>query len=98
MVKCKIVKYFCKQNSIIAYYFQAKVAARGYHVYKNTIWEEAKCGDSVLIDLETDEKSIEIDPYQSHGWLIPTIKSSGTYSERNLPTCLFLPERGKWLK
>ena len=26
-------------------------------------WEEAKCGDKVLSDLETNEKSIKIDPY-----------------------------------
>ena len=45
----------------MAYSFQAKVTARGYHVYKNTTWEDAKCGDKVLTDLEMDEKSIEID-------------------------------------
>ena len=56
------MKFFCKQNSIRANSFQAKVAARGYHVYKNTAWEKAKCGDKVLIDLETDEKLKEIDP------------------------------------
>ena len=54
------MKFFCKQNINMAYSFQVKVAARGYHVYKNTTWEEAKCGDKVLIDLETDEKSKEI--------------------------------------
>ena len=42
--------------------FQAKVFARGYHIYKNKR-KEAKYGDKVLIGLETDEKSIEIDPY-----------------------------------
>lgn len=47
----------------MVYSFQAKVTARDYHVYKETAWEEAKCGDKVLIDLETDEISIEIDPY-----------------------------------
>ena len=45
----------------MAYSFQAKVTARGHHVYKNTTWEDAKCGDKVLTDLEMDEKSIEID-------------------------------------
>ena len=47
----------------MAYSFQAKVAARGYHVYKYTTWEDAKIGDKVLIELNTDEKSKEIDPY-----------------------------------
>ena len=47
----------------MAYIFQTTVAPRGYHVYKNTTWEEeAKCADKVLIDQEMDEKSIEIDP------------------------------------
>ena len=39
--------------------FQATVAARGYHVYKNTMWDQAK----VLAEIESDKKSIEIDPY-----------------------------------
>ena len=47
----------------MAYSFQAKVIARGYHIYKNTIWEDAKCGDKILTDLEMDEKPIEIDGY-----------------------------------
>ena len=42
--------------------FQAKVFARGYHVYKKKR-KDAKYGDKVLIGLEKDEKSIEIDPY-----------------------------------
>ena len=47
----------------MVYSFQAKVAPRGYHVYKDTSWEEAKIGDKVLTELGTDEKSKEIDPY-----------------------------------
>ena len=63
IAKCETVKLFCKQNSNIEYSFQANVAARGYKVYKNITWEETKCGDKVLSDLETDEKATEIDPY-----------------------------------
>ena len=29
----------------MAYSFQGTVAGRGYRVYKNTTWEEAKCAD-----------------------------------------------------
>ena len=29
----------------MVYSFQATLAARGYHVYKNTTWEQAKVGD-----------------------------------------------------
>ena len=48
---------------IMVYGFQAKVAAGGNDVYKNTSWEEAKTEDKVLIELGTDGKSKEIDPY-----------------------------------
>ena len=88
------MKFFFKQDSNRAYSFLAKVATYGYHIYRNTTWEETKCGDKVLIDLETDEKSMEIDPYcgsiNAMGgrpqWLKPG----------NIPReSLFLPERGK---
>ena len=45
------------------YSFQATVAARGYHVYKNTTWDQAKVGDKVLVEIKSDKKSKEIDPY-----------------------------------
>ena len=47
----------------MVYSFQATVAARGYHVYKNTTWDQAKDGDKVLVEIESDKKSKEIDPY-----------------------------------
>ena len=47
----------------MVYSFQATVAARGYHVYKNTTWGQAKVGDKVLVEIESDKKSKEIDPY-----------------------------------
>ena len=33
----------------IVYSFQATVAARGYHFYKNTTWDQDKVGDKVLV-------------------------------------------------
>ena len=47
----------------IIYSFQAIVAARGYHIYKNTTWNQTKVGDKVLIEIENDKKSKEIDPF-----------------------------------
>lgn len=47
----------------MAYTFTTKVAARGYHVYKNTTWIRAKAGDKVKVSIETDKKSRDIDPY-----------------------------------
>ena len=88
------MKFFFKQNSNTAYSFLAKVATYGYHICRNTIWEETKCRDKVLIDLETDEKSMEIDPYcgsiNAMGGRPQWLKTG------NIPReSLFLPERGK---
>ena len=81
------------------YSFPAKVAALDNHVYKNTISEEPKCRDKVLMDLKTDEKSIEIDPYccsiKAMVARPQQLKAVGDFG-RNFPIYLFLPERGKW--
>ena len=47
----------------MGYSFHATVATRGYHIYKNTTWAEAKADDKVRVEIETDEKSKKIDPY-----------------------------------
>ena len=47
----------------MVYSFQATVAAQGYHIYKNTKWDQAKVGDKVLVGIGSDKKSKEIDPY-----------------------------------
>ena len=47
----------------MVYSFQAKVAARGNYVYKNTTWDQRKVGDKVLVEIKSDKKSKEIDPY-----------------------------------
>ena len=47
----------------MVYSFQATVAARGYHNYKITTWDQAKVGDKVLVGIESDKKLKEIDPY-----------------------------------
>ena len=46
----------------MVYSFQATVAARGYHVYESTTWNQAKVGDKVLVEIESNKKSKEIDP------------------------------------
>ena len=43
--------------------FQAKIADRRYHVYKNLAWSNAKQGDFVTVEIETDKESKKIDPY-----------------------------------
>ena len=47
----------------MVYSFQVTVAARGYHIYKNTTWNQAKVVDKVLVEIESDKKSKEIYPY-----------------------------------
>ena len=45
------------------YSFKAKIASRGYHLFKETTWNNVKEGDSVGVDLETNKLSKNIDPY-----------------------------------
>ena len=48
---------------IKAYSFTATVASRGYHVYKNKSWTNAKVGEKVTVEMETKKVSLEVDPY-----------------------------------
>ena len=43
--------------------FQAKIASRGYHVYKNTTWVDAREGDEVQVEIKTNKESMKVDPY-----------------------------------
>ena len=45
------------------YNFQATIASRGYHVYKDTSWLDAKLNKRVKTEIETNQSSIAIDPY-----------------------------------
>ena len=47
----------------MAYSFQEKIVARGYHVYKNLAWSNAKQRDFVIVEIETDKEWKNIDPY-----------------------------------
>ena len=47
----------------MAYVFETIIASRGYHVYKETSWSNAKVGEDVKVELETNPKSIACDPY-----------------------------------
>ena len=37
----------------MAYSFAATVASRGFHVYKNTSWTNAKMGEKVTVEMGT---------------------------------------------
>ena len=45
------------------YSFDSKIASRGYHVYRNSTWQDAKSGDKVEVEIETNKSSKSIDPY-----------------------------------
>ena len=45
------------------YSFEAKIAPRGFHVYKSTTWDNAKEGDEVEAEIKTNKDSIKLDPY-----------------------------------
>ena len=39
--------------------FKVIIASRGYHVYRETSWSNAKLHDEVKMELETDDKSLQ---------------------------------------
>ena len=43
--------------------FDKRIASRGYHVYRNSSWKDAKAGQRVKVEKETSAKSKCIDPY-----------------------------------
>ena len=45
------------------YSFKAKIVSRGYHVFKETSWSNAKEEDEVKVGLQTNKSSNKIDPY-----------------------------------
>ena len=45
------------------YSFNSKIVARGYHVYRNSTWQNSKSGDKVKVEIETYKSSKSIDPY-----------------------------------
>ena len=65
----------------MAYSFQAKIAARGYHVYKNLAWSNAKQRDFVTVEIKTDKESKKIDPYccaiKAMVHILPQLKTVG---------------------
>ena len=45
------------------YSFDSKIASRGYHVYRNSTWQNAKSGDRVKVAIETNTSSKSINPF-----------------------------------
>ena len=45
------------------YNFQVTIASRGYNVYKETTWSNAKVNEKIKIEIETNQSSIAIYPY-----------------------------------
>ena len=55
------------------YSFKAKIASRGYHVFKETSWSNAKEGDEVKVELETNKSSKKL----TH-MLVPFVRKRNT--------------------
>ena len=47
----------------MSFSFQTKVASRGFHIYKNTTWENVNIGQEISVQLETSKDFKKIDPY-----------------------------------
>ena len=45
------------------YSFDSKIASRGYHMHRKSTWENAKSGDEVKMEIETNKSSKSIDAY-----------------------------------
>ena len=43
--------------------FKVIIASRGYHLFKETAWPDAKVNVKARIEIETNQSSIAIDPY-----------------------------------
>ena len=44
-----------KEKITSTYNFQATIVSRGYHVYKETTWSNAKVNEKVKIEIETNQ-------------------------------------------
>ena len=81
----------------MAYSFKAKVAARGFHVYRNVTWTDVKQGDSVSVDIETNEEPKKVDPYSCAIKALvgqpPQLKTVGHILERSLDLYFFFERR-----
>ena len=85
--------------------FLAKIAACRYHVYKNMGWSNAKQGDFVTVEIETDKESEKIDPYccanKAMVVIPPRLKTVGQVP-REISRHIFLFKRrerkSRWLR
>ena len=52
-----IVLNFCDNFYTMSSSFQTNVASRGFHIYKNTAWENVNIGQEISVQLEMNEDS-----------------------------------------
>ena len=88
----------------MTYSSQAKIAACGYHVYKNLAWSNAKQRDFVTVEIETDKESKKTDSYCNAIKVmvdIPPRLNSRACAKRNLKAHIFLfkrrEQKSRWL-
>ena len=47
--------------------FQTKITSRGFHIYKNTTWENVNIGQEISVQLETNQDLSILLCYKNHG-------------------------------
>ena len=80
--------------------FKAIIASRGYHVYKETSWSNAKLYDEVKVELETVTKSLLTDPYACatkarHSYFIGW--KTARHIPREISRYIYFYQRRKWI-
>ena len=59
----KRTNFFVSQHVHKMYSFDSNIASRGYHMYRNPTWQNAKSGDKVKAEIETNKSSKLVDAY-----------------------------------
>ena len=59
----KRTSFFVSQHVHKMYSFDSNIASRGYHMYRNPTWQNAKSGDKVKAEIETNKSSKLVDAY-----------------------------------
>ena len=80
------------------YSFDSKAASRGYHVYRNSTWQNAKPGRKVKVKRETNKLSKPIDPYACAEVRNSRVTKSSSETELRKMTSHFELLTSKFLK
>ena len=66
-----------------------RIASRGYYVYRNLSWKNAKAGQRVKVEKKTSATSRSIDTYVCAIKIKNRFFDSSAYNQRNFASLLF---------